>query len=77
LGQDTLARQLLEQCIANAESPNVTAADYFRAGMAEHYSGNAERAHRDFHLALETDPLFWQARIAEADMDSEKAAQTP
>jgi tetratricopeptide (TPR) repeat protein len=77
LGQDTLARRLLEQCIASAESPNVTADDYLRAGMAERYSGNAERARRNFHLALETDPLFWQARIAEADLNSEKTAQTP
>jgi tetratricopeptide (TPR) repeat protein len=77
LGQDTLARRLLEECLASAESPNVTADDYLRAGMAERYSGNAERAHRDFRLALDADPLFWQARIAEADMGSEKAAQAP
>jgi tetratricopeptide (TPR) repeat protein len=77
LGQNTLARRLLEQCIAGAESPNATANDYLRAGLAERYSGNAERARRDFQLALKADPLFWQARIAEADMSSEKAAQTP
>jgi tetratricopeptide (TPR) repeat protein len=77
LGQSTLARRLLEQCIAGAESPNATAGDYLRAGLAEHYSGNAERARRNFQLALKADPLFWQARIAEADMSSEKAAQTP
>jgi tetratricopeptide (TPR) repeat protein len=77
LGQDASARQLLEQCIAGAESPNPTAGDYLRAGLAERYNGNTERGWRDFQLALKADPLFWQARIAEADMNSEKAAQTP
>lgn len=77
LGQSTLARRLLEQCIAGAESSSATASDYLRAGLAERYSGNTERARRDFQLALKADPLYWQARIAEADMDSEKAAQTP
>ncbi len=76
LGQSALTQQLLEQCIAGAESPNATADDYLRAGLAERYSGNTERARRDFQLALKADPLFWQARVAEADMNSEKAAQT-
>jgi hypothetical protein len=77
LGQDTVARRLLEQCVAVAKSPHVTADDYLRAGMAERYSGNPEVAHREFHLALDADPLFWQARIAEADMSREKVVQTP
>lgn len=77
LGQNTLAQQLLKQCIAGAESPNATAADYLRAGIAERYNGNMERARRNFQLALKADPLFWQARVAETDMNLEKAAQTP
>jgi tetratricopeptide (TPR) repeat protein len=74
LGQNTLAQRLLEQCIAGAENPNATANDYLRAGIAERYTGNTERARHDFQLALKTDRLFWQARVAEADMNSEKAA---
>ena len=75
LGQDASAQRALEQCIASAENPKATADDYLRAGIAERNSGNAERARHDFHLALIADPRFWQARIAEADMNSEKATQ--
>ena len=64
LGQHEQARQMLQACIQSAAQPKPTAEDYFAAGTAEQYSNHVEQARKDFHQALEVDPLFWQARVA-------------
>jgi tetratricopeptide (TPR) repeat protein len=64
LGQNAEAHRMLQGCIQSAAQPDATAADFFSAGTAEQYSNRVEQARKDFHQALEVDPLFWQARVA-------------
>jgi Tfp pilus assembly protein PilF len=40
------------------------------AGLAAHAQGDKEHAQEYFRHALALDPLFWQARVAMAEMDS-------
>jgi len=69
LGQSDVASQILARCIDKTRSADAVANDYFVAGIAERLSGHPERARRDYERALELDPLFWQARVADAEMD--------
>jgi tetratricopeptide (TPR) repeat protein len=63
-GEENVAREMLRQCIRNAEQPSASAGAFFNAGMAEKYSENAAGAREEFHRALAVDPLYWRARIA-------------
>ena len=63
LGQNEKAEKVFTQNIQAAAQPDATADDYFSAGLAEKYSGNAQKAESYFQQALEKNPLLWQARI--------------
>jgi tetratricopeptide (TPR) repeat protein len=69
LGKPDVAKEMLQQCIRNAEQPNASAAALVHAGLAEEYSENAAAARADFYKALTVDPLYWRARIALATME--------
>ncbi len=73
LGHKDAAQRMLEQCIQKAKSPDAVANDYLVAGIAEQYRGNQDIARADFQEALKLDPLLWQARVAEAEMNTSKA----
>ncbi|MGC2160312.1 MAG: DUF5107 domain-containing protein [Silvibacterium sp.] len=64
LGEQNAAREMLQQCIRNAEQPSASAGALFNGGMAEQYSENVARAREDFRRALVVDPLYWRARVA-------------
>lgn len=64
LGDQNKAREMLQQCIRNAEQPNASASALFNGGIAEQCSNNYARARQYFHRALVVDPLYWRARIA-------------
>jgi tetratricopeptide (TPR) repeat protein len=70
LGQDNLAKQMLERCVEGAKRPNALANDYLVAGIAELYKGDKEHAEEDFRHALRLDPLLWQARVAGVEMNN-------
>jgi tetratricopeptide (TPR) repeat protein len=72
LGQNDLARQMLQRCVEPARRPEADAQNYFVAGLAERYSGDKERAQDDFHHALALDPNMWPARVAIAEMNNPK-----
>jgi tetratricopeptide (TPR) repeat protein len=75
LGQTEVAQQILDQCIERAGQPDAVADDYLVAGLAEHYSGHADRAGMDLQHALALDPLFWQARVAASETHSLETAR--
>jgi tetratricopeptide (TPR) repeat protein len=64
LGETEQAQEILERSVQSAAQPDAVASDYFAAGMAELYSGQAEHARNDFRRALQLDPSFWQVRVA-------------
>ena len=69
LGQENLARQMLERCIARANRPDAEPMDDLTAGLASHYLADNAKAQEYFRRALVHDPLFWEARVAMADRD--------
>jgi tetratricopeptide (TPR) repeat protein len=70
LGQDDRAQQILQQAIAAASRPEARPSDLYAAGMAAEFQGDTEHAQQYFRRALALDPLFWQARVAIAEIDS-------
>jgi tetratricopeptide (TPR) repeat protein len=72
LGQEYLARRMLERCAENARRPNAEAKDYFTAGLAEDYLADNQSAQEDFHHALTLDPLLWEVRLAVAELNNPK-----
>jgi tetratricopeptide (TPR) repeat protein len=67
LGQEDLARQMLERCIKRANRPGAEATDELTAGLASHYLADNAKAQGYFRRALMLDPLFWEARVATAE----------
>jgi tetratricopeptide (TPR) repeat protein len=70
LGQDDRAQQILQQAIAAASRPAARPSDLYTAGMAAEFQGDTEHAQQYFRRVLALDPLFWQARVAIAEIDS-------
>ncbi|HEX6496464.1 MAG TPA: DUF5107 domain-containing protein [Acidobacteriaceae bacterium] len=69
LGQDARAQQLFQQCMDAASRRDATADDFYVAGLAQRAQGDKNRAQDDFRHALMLDPLYWQARVAMAELD--------
>ena len=69
LGQENLARQMLERCVDRANGPDAEPMDYLTAGLASRYHADDTKAQEYFRRALVLDPLFWEARVAMADRD--------
>lgn len=70
LGQNDRAQQILQQVTARASQPSPNANDFYAVGMAVQFQGDKEHAQQYFRRALTLDPLFWQARVATAEMNS-------
>jgi tetratricopeptide (TPR) repeat protein len=64
LGHEQQAKHILDRYIQAAAKPYPKATDYYRAGLAEQFSGDAAAARNSFQHALELDPALWEARIA-------------
>ncbi|HEY1966135.1 MAG TPA: DUF5107 domain-containing protein [Acidobacteriaceae bacterium] len=69
LGQENLARQMLERCVERANRPDAEATDDLTAGLASHYLDDNAKAHEYFRRALVLDPRLWEARLAIAERD--------
>jgi tetratricopeptide (TPR) repeat protein len=69
LGQTDRAQQMLQQCIDAANRTGSVADDFYVAGLVQRVQGQKDRAEEDFRRALALDPLFWQARVAMAQVD--------
>ncbi|MGH9406098.1 MAG: DUF5107 domain-containing protein [Terriglobia bacterium] len=69
LGKTAQASEILDRL----EQPSrpLTGGGYaeYAVGLAEFYSGRADRARRSFEQCLKTDPQLWQARVALDDMN--------
>ncbi len=69
LGQENLARQMLERCVDRANRPDAEPMNDLAAGLASRYLADDTKAQEYFRRALVLDPLFWEARVAMADRD--------
>jgi tetratricopeptide (TPR) repeat protein len=69
LGRTQLSAEVLGRCEKAAGQPGFTVGDYLSAGVAEQITGNPEFARSDFQQAINTNPLFWQARVALASLN--------